>query len=354
VLARAVEAWARRHEVGGGVVAVGTVHGRELAPFGTVRVGGVAEPAAAGHRYLLTSVSKAITATQVLALAHDGRLDLDAAVAEYVPAFAVNGKGAITVAHLLAHTSGLDNSANLVEGPPTSLSSAEYLRISVEARPTFPPGSAWQYCSPGYWVLGAVIAAASGVPYTDDLVARIGDPLALPSLRYEPDERPPEGYVDAERPDPQQPEQIRRSAYPAGAMVATAGDVLGFALGVLDGFAGRRAASPVGPAALPLLRRVLGRGTHMGRPAAWTYGWQLGGPGSLRSEATLFHVGASGTALWVDPVRDVALALLTATWWPSPRALAELANGAFAELAAMQSRAGRAGAADKNAQENPR
>jgi CubicO group peptidase (beta-lactamase class C family) len=331
-MATAVEAWAGRAGIGGGVLGVGVAGtSRRLEPFGTVSVAGESRPAAPEHRYLLTSVTKPITGTQVLLLAQRGELDLDASVAEYLPKFAVNGKGTVTVAQLLAHTSGLDNGANLIEGPPTDLSTDELMRACMEAKLGYPPGSAWQYCSPGYWVLGALIERVSGVSWADHLARELSGPLGLASLRYEPGE-PPAGYVDARAPEPQHPGQIRTSLYPAGAMVADAGDVLDFGLALLDGLAGRTD-GPLAPAAAPLLTRVLGEGVHMGRPAAWTYGWQLRGPGSFQSARTLFHVGASGTALWVDPDSQTVVALLTATWWLSWRVLAELANLAFARPA---------------------
>src|SRR4051795_12654316 len=51
------------------------------------------------------STTKTITALAVLPLAEQGRLDLDAPVAEYWPECAANGKERVLVRHLMAHTS---------------------------------------------------------------------------------------------------------------------------------------------------------------------------------------------------------------------------------------------------------
>jgi CubicO group peptidase (beta-lactamase class C family) len=58
--------------------------------------------------YDLASVTKVIAATSaIMKLYDDGKLDLDAPVAQYIPQFDVNGKSDITVRSLLLHNSGL-------------------------------------------------------------------------------------------------------------------------------------------------------------------------------------------------------------------------------------------------------
>ena len=53
------------------------------------------------------STTKTMAATCVLMLADRGELDLDAPIAEHWPEFAVNGKGGVTMAHVLGHTAGV-------------------------------------------------------------------------------------------------------------------------------------------------------------------------------------------------------------------------------------------------------
>jgi len=66
------------------------------------------EPMTLDTEFDLASLTKVIaTTTAVMQLAEAGRIDLDAPVAQYWPVFAMQGKNAVTVRELLAHTSGL-------------------------------------------------------------------------------------------------------------------------------------------------------------------------------------------------------------------------------------------------------
>lgn len=313
----------------GGVLGTTGLAGEKwIHPAGTGKVGEGPQAMRRDHQFLLTSISKALTATQVLILAQAGAIDLDSPVAAYLPEFAVGGKGAVTIAQLLAHTSGLDNGANLVEGPTVDYTAETYIEIALRAGLAFRPGTQWAYCSPGYWVLGELISRISGHHYTDHLVTTIATPLAMQNTRYDSGSELPSKYVRANHPEPQNPEQVRRSAYPAGGIIGTAGDLLSFGRSFLDG-----AEVPLLQSATrQLLAREFGRGYLLGRDVRWTLGWELGGPGTLRSERTLFHAGASGTGLWVDRENQVVVVLLTATWWLDWRYFGELVNGVIAAM----------------------
>lgn len=60
-------------------------------------------------RYWIASITKLFTSTLVLQLHAEGRLDLQAAIATYLPDYAGEGAGKITLHQLLNHTSGLEN-----------------------------------------------------------------------------------------------------------------------------------------------------------------------------------------------------------------------------------------------------
>jgi len=59
----------------------------------------------------VASISKPVTATAVLCLVEDGLLELDRSVQKYIAEFTGDGKEAVTVRHLLTHTSGLRDEA---------------------------------------------------------------------------------------------------------------------------------------------------------------------------------------------------------------------------------------------------
>src|SRR5262249_20314105 len=129
-----VAAVAARHDVVGGVFGIySVVNGSLISPFG--RLSRNSDKAITpDRRFLLTSISKVLVALQVLQLVERGDLALDVSVIEYIPEFDTGpGKRDVTTRHLLTHTSGLDLSANLVEGPRLRLSPDDYLQLSLQA-----------------------------------------------------------------------------------------------------------------------------------------------------------------------------------------------------------------------------
>lgn len=321
--------WRRKGAVVGSVLAAADISGRvEIAVDGaTVDGAGLQE----GSRFLLTSITKAVTGTQVLRLAEAGLVDLRAPVVTYVPEFAGDGKEEVQVWHLLAHCSGMSLRGNVAEGPPTGLSAQELRRFAVDIPLASQPGGPSEYCSPGFWVLAALIERVAGVNHAAHLATLLA-PLGLGGLAYAPGE-PPADYVPPHvGRNVHLAEQVRRISYPAGGLVATAGEVARFGAAI----AGSREGSPralLSPAMLEAASREWSRGTWPdGRPQVWGLGWELAGPGDGWSASTLFHFGASGTGLWVDLNRGVALALLTASWYLPRTRYGEIANAFTASL----------------------
>ncbi len=322
--------------IAGAVLGVGDAAGNAwFSTSGQVSVAGSLEPAEPSHRFLLTSVNKPFTATQVLLLADEGLLDLDAPVAAYLPEFAAHGKGAVTTMHLLTHTSGLSDTANLVEGPTSSRTADDFIAAALGAGLAFEPGEGWAYGSPGFWVMAELVNRLTGTRYTDALVARIAEPLGLDDTRYELDALPVDRYVDARTEgdwDGHLPEQVRRAGYPAGGLVSTAPDLVRFGQAFLDG-------TPEAESLLSLpvrerLRERHATGWNLGRPVEWSLGWERRGPGNFQSPRTIFHYGASGTALWVDPDHELVVALVTANWWLSYQRYAEVMNSVLGAIRA--------------------
>jgi CubicO group peptidase (beta-lactamase class C family) len=103
------------------------------------------------------SVSKAITATAVHLQAERGLLDYHRPVADYWPRFAANGKEQITVAHVLAHQSGIPQMPAGVT--PETMCNWDWMVAEIEQLiPHFPPGTANAYQSINYgWLLGELV-----------------------------------------------------------------------------------------------------------------------------------------------------------------------------------------------------
>lgn len=330
-LARLVGAGA----ITGAVLGVGDDAGDTwVAAAGSVTEAGRSLPASADHRFLLTSVTKPLTATQVLLVAQDGLIDLDAPVAAYLPEFAAHGKRDVTTHQLLTHTAGLSDTSNLVEGPAAEREPEDYIDAALGAGLAFEPGTGWAYASPGFWVMAELVNRLRDARYWDDLQQRVATPLGMAATGYERGD-PPERYVEprvAGDWDRHLPEQVRRAAYPAGGVVSTVPDLLRFGRAFLDG--SEESGKLLSPPVRARLWEQHATGWNKGRAVEWSLGWERRGPGNFQSPRTIFHHGASGTALWVDPEHGVTVALLTADWWLSDQHYAEVLNSVMGALRA--------------------
>ncbi len=97
-----------------------------------------------------------------------------------------NGR-AITIRHLLTHTSGLPDYENLMapEDPDKVLEEQQLNDYQVlellkrEQSGKFAPGTEWDYSNSGYVVLGLIVEKASGLPLARFLEEKIFDPLGM-------------------------------------------------------------------------------------------------------------------------------------------------------------------------------
>jgi CubicO group peptidase (beta-lactamase class C family) len=130
--------------------------------------------------YRLASVSKQFTASAILLLAEDGKLTLDDRLRQWLPSLPA-ADDAITLRHLLSHTSGLLDYEDLMAGDTTEqLRDADVLRLlESQDRTYFEPGSAYRYSNSGYALLALIVERASGKPFQDFLRERIFLPLGM-------------------------------------------------------------------------------------------------------------------------------------------------------------------------------
>ncbi|MGI9164286.1 MAG: serine hydrolase domain-containing protein [Mycobacterium sp.] len=222
-----------------------------------------------GHRgdttraYRLASVTKPLVARAAAVAIEEGVVDLDTAA----------GPPGSTVRHLLAHAAGY------------SMQSAEVLG---------PPGARRIYSNYGFTVLAETIERESGIEFGQYLSEAVFEPLGMGS-----------SHLDG-------------GAAAAGyGAVSTVADLAAFALDLL------RPATVSAPmhaeatsVQFPGLDGVL-PGFGMQRPNDWGLGFEIRAAksphwtGAVNSPATFGHFGQSGTFIWVDPARELALVVLT-------------------------------------------
>jgi len=254
----------------------------------------------------LASITKVFTALVALREADAGRLDLAAPVADYLPEF---GRAGVTVAMLLAHTSGL----------PALLHSTDA---------ELPPGTVFRYSDIGLITLGRLLERVGGVPL-DDLVRRhVTDPLGLRDTRFNPD-------ADPER-------MVATEAKPGRGLVrGVVHDENAYAMGGVAGHAGLFSTAAdlarlgeflagdvlagdgtrlLRPETMALLRTDANPGLpsidpeHRPGRAAHGLGVELNQPwymGRLASPVTMGHTGFTGTSIVVEPARRIVVVLLT-------------------------------------------
>jgi CubicO group peptidase (beta-lactamase class C family) len=140
-------------------------------------------PMVADTTLMAYSMSKTITAAAVLQLVDAQRVRLDDPVARWVPWQPYGDE--ITVRQLLSHTAGIPNPMPLRWVHPAAAArfddrSALMAILKKHPRLTSRPGTRFKYSNIGYWLLGEVVAEASGQSFTSyvttNVLARLGIP----------------------------------------------------------------------------------------------------------------------------------------------------------------------------------
>jgi CubicO group peptidase (beta-lactamase class C family) len=198
-------------------------------------------PATPETLYGTGSTLKAVTATAVLQLSEQGLLSLDDPANLHLgdQRLAGDPDDAVTIRHLLTHTSGLSDVAQLEElwgrALPRTL---DEIPGQLERREE--PGEVHRYNNSGYAVAGLIVERVSGLPYEQYLVQHVLQPLGVTTpapIHPTPAmlERMALPYVQAfdERPHPEP--FVQYDGYPAGDAYLTAEDMGRFLAAHLGG-----------------------------------------------------------------------------------------------------------------------
>ncbi|MFE0704692.1 serine hydrolase domain-containing protein [Streptomyces sp. NPDC058872] len=145
-------------------------------------------------RYRVGSITKTFTATVLLQLQAEGRIDLDDPVEKWLPGV-VRGNGhdgtRITVRQLLNHTSGIYNytsdrgfqqkvfGAGFLEHRYDTWTPRQLVSLAMAHEPDFAPGTDWNYSNTNFVLAGMVIEEVTGRPYGKAVENRIIKPLKL-------------------------------------------------------------------------------------------------------------------------------------------------------------------------------
>jgi D-alanyl-D-alanine carboxypeptidase len=126
----------------------------------------------ANTRFPIGSVSKQFTATAVMLLVEDGKLDLDAPIGQYLIDLPAQWQP-LTLRQLLNHTSGISE-----ENAWKAKTPQDIIKVATP-KLDFPSGEAWSYSNTGFIIAGLIIEKASGQSYRDFMHDRIFAPLGM-------------------------------------------------------------------------------------------------------------------------------------------------------------------------------
>lgn len=295
----------------GAVVAVSSHRARFIYGTGRLALDDPSEPNSHSV-YDLASLTKVVATTTLAMLAvREGRLDLDAPVGRYLPAFSGRGKERVTIRHLLTHSSGLRAGRTLWSETP-NVDSA--LRL-VNATPLdTAPGVRMVYSDLGAIVLGEVVERVLHGRLDALAERRVFRPLGMTSTRF----RPPASWlprIAATEYDTAWRKRIVRgevhdenSAWLGGVaghagLFGSAVDLLTFGEWLLGTIGENSIAREFvrRQAVVPGSSRALGWDTPSTGSSA----------GTLLSESSFGHTGFTGTSIWIDPSRELVIVLLT-------------------------------------------
>jgi uncharacterized protein YbbC (DUF1343 family)/CubicO group peptidase (beta-lactamase class C family) len=318
-LEQVVDAQIAAGRIPGAVVVIGDAgHVLYRKAFGQRALAPAAEAMTLDTEFDLASLTKVIaTTTAILQLAETGRLRLDAPVAQYWPAFAVNGKEGVTVRQLLAHTSGLR--ADLPARPVRAGRSGVLSAIAAEHLLS-QPGQRVIYSDLNFVVLGELVQRVTHQSLSAYCQSHVFAPLHMRDTVFLPDAlraaRSAATTADLagmRRGRVHDPTAAWMGGVSGNAgLFATADDLTRFAQMMLNGgLSGTtRILRPQSIAALAAATSPLSTVPWRG------LGWELAAPlvsnrDRLPPIGTIGHTGYTGTGIWIDLASRQFVVILT-------------------------------------------
>lgn len=389
----------KANQLPGGVVVIG--HGGKIVfhkAYGDRKVAGevspdgstAAEPMTEDTIFDMASLTKCIaTSTAMMQLYEQGKFQFDDQVAKYLPEFAANGKGNITIRQILTHYSGLAPDVSLKD--PWGLAKpdkAEGIKRAMESVPAGPAGVKFVYSDINFITAGALVEKLSGEELDVYAQKHIFTPLGMRSTGFHPFSKACTPYqvsgaaIELHISPMTAPDELctpaswhpmtitktaptahddelnaqvnpnfdhllrgtvhdpttRRMGGVAGhaGVFSTAADVALYAQALLDRLAGRSSNFPLKTETLKLMAQPE---QPVGAKYLRGYGWDIDSPysrprGDLFPVGSFGHTGFTGTSLWMDPRSNTYVILLANAIHPRGRAPVTPLRGKIATAAA--------------------
>jgi len=306
-------------------------------------------PVSASTIYDLASLTKPLaTVTALVLLMQKGRCQLDDYVADHLSECADAFIGSATIRHLLTHSSGLpawrgfyerlspDGTIPSWAGERAQAKRAMLSLIQAEA-PVYERGTRNLYSDLGFMVLGFIVERISRQSMNDYFLDHIVRPLGGPRIGFIlPEQRDALSNSADDDTDDVAPTEVDRWR---GHLLC--GEVHDQNAAALGGEAGHAGLFGTADAVLAIsgewLRAYRGRETILNRamveeftrrqkpegPSSWALGWDTpsvsSSAGHHFAAQSFGHLGYTGTSLWIEPVRELEVVLLSNRVHPSSR-----------------------------------
>ncbi len=278
--------------------------------------------------FWIASMTKPITCTALMMLVDEGKVNVDAPVANYLPDFkdqmVIAKRDAehmllkkparpMLVRDLMSHTSGITRKPMpgtlLGEELPLATQVSAYAAQPLEAE----PGSTYLYSNAGINTAGRIVERASGMPFAEFLQKRLFDPLGMTDTTFWPSEaqiarlatayRPTEDKSGLE-PNPLDRSRLplsdrQRMPHPGGGLYSTAADLAKFCQMILNQgtLGGRKYLSP------ERVKQMTSRQIAPSMAESYGFGWNTGG-------GRIAHNGAWKTSMAITPEAGLITILL--------------------------------------------
>jgi CubicO group peptidase (beta-lactamase class C family) len=305
-----------RHAYPAAVVEVGNAAGvlwREA--FGRLTYDRAAPVATDSTIFDLASLTKVIATTSLVMRAVEaGRLSLESRVADFQTGWRATDRAAVTIRHLLDHSSGLPPRVRLWERG--SRGRADFERGIAETPLEFTPGSRAVYSDLDFILLGFILEDIGRAPLDVQFAALAAEVGA--DLGYRPASAIVERIAPTED-DPWRGRVLRGEVHDENAaaldgvaghagLFGTAGAVGTWARVVLASFTQR---TPLGSPALMHTFATRTGVPESSRALGWDTMLPTSSCGTRMSPAAIGHTGFTGTSMWIDREKDLYVVLLT-------------------------------------------
>lgn len=304
-----------KHRIPG--AAVGILNNGEVqsAGFGITNVEHPLE-VTADTLFQVGSISKTVTATMIMMLVEEGKVDLDATFQSYFPDFKVKDETAAaqaTIRNLLTHSTGWvgDVFEDTGQGDDAA---ARYMALMADVEQLAPLGTIWSYNNANFYLLGHLIETVTGESYQSAVQSMVFDPLGMSHTYLDPADvmthRFAVGHlIDEDEMKVGRPWAMSRATYPVGGIVTCVADLLAYAqFHMEDGRTaeGKRLLSPESLAQMQQPQFEIG-----GKDQAIGLSWFINDRNGVR---LLSHGGGTKgqiSRLVVAPSRNFAFAIFT-------------------------------------------